>query len=96
MLTAEHTFQFGLIDLLLDDSQVIGHLGLCLTIIFLNRHLQQQMRLFDFRPGFLPAFYHLLELPKLLLNFTGTLTVRPEIGSQRLPFQPFNLFFFCG
>jgi hypothetical protein len=35
-------------------------------------------------------------LTKLFLNFAGGLSVRPEIGRQRLPLQPFNFLFLGG
>jgi hypothetical protein len=35
-------------------------------------------------------------LTKLFLNFAGRLTVRPEIGRQRLPLKPLNFLFLGG
>jgi hypothetical protein len=96
MFAAEHAFQFGLVDFFLDNDEIVGHLGLGLGVTLLNRHLQQQVRLFYFRPGFLPAFNHVLELTKLFLDFAGRFPVRPEIRRQRLPLKPFNFLFLGG
>ena len=48
MLAAEHAFQFGLVNFLLDDGEIIGHLRFGLGVALLDRHLQQQMGLFYF------------------------------------------------
>jgi len=79
-----------------NGRQTFGNLLFRINIMLLNGHLKKQFRLFYFAPATFPALDDVLKLAKLLLCLLGPVAITPEIRSQGLAFQPFNLFFFFG
>jgi hypothetical protein len=96
MLFAEHALEFGLVDIFYKCSQVFGHFTLGFTVIFFDRHLEQQLGFFQLTPALLPAGDDILELAKLLLDLLRLISVGPEIGRQGLTLQPLHFFFLGG
>jgi hypothetical protein len=92
MFSAEHALQFGLVNIFFDPGEIVGYFVFGLLILFLNRHFQKQLRLFDFSPGVFPTPDNILQLSELFLGFLGCGAVRPEIRGKRLPLKPFDFF----
>lgn len=49
-----------------------------LGVIFLHRHFEEHIRLFNVLETQLPALHHILKLAEMLLNFLGLGQIIPE------------------